>query len=41
LIKTTEGAIVGVMAVTGDTSENDEAVAIAGITAAGFVASAE
>lgn len=41
LIKSADGAILGVMAVTGDTSENDEAVVIAGIRAAGFVASAE
>lgn len=41
LIKSAEGAILGVMAVTGDTSENDEAVVIAGIKAAGFVPSGE
>ena len=41
LIKTVHGAIIGVMAVTGDTSENDEAVVIAGIKMAGFVPSAE
>jgi uncharacterized protein GlcG (DUF336 family) len=39
LIKSPEGAILGVMAVSGDTSENDELVAIAGIMAAGLVAS--
>lgn len=38
LIKTTAGATVGAVGVTGDTSDNDEAVAVAGITAAGFQA---
>ncbi|WP_193174655.1 GlcG/HbpS family heme-binding protein [Oricola nitratireducens] len=34
------GAIVGAVGVTGDTSDNDEACAIAGIEAAGFEADA-
>jgi uncharacterized protein GlcG (DUF336 family) len=32
------GEILGAVGITGDTSDNDEACAIAGITAAGFVA---
>jgi uncharacterized protein GlcG (DUF336 family) len=39
LVKSTDGTILGAVAVTGDTSENDEVCAIAGIQAAGFVAS--
>jgi uncharacterized protein GlcG (DUF336 family) len=35
-----EGAIVGAVGVTGDTSDNDAAVAVAGIEAAGFEAQA-
>ncbi len=31
-----DGAIIGAVGVTGDTSDNDEAVALAGITAAGL-----
>ena len=38
LVKTADGEIVGAAGVTGDTSDNDEACAIAGIEAAGFVA---
>ena len=38
LVKTKAGDIIGAVGVTGDTSENDEAAAIAGIEAAGFVA---
>jgi uncharacterized protein GlcG (DUF336 family) len=33
-----EGAIIGVVGISGDTSDNDEAAAKAGIEAAGFVA---
>lgn len=33
------GAVVGAVGVTGDTSENDAAVAVAGVAAAGFEAS--
>lgn len=35
-----DGAVVGAVGVTGDTSENDAAVAVAGVEAAGFGASA-
>ena len=35
-----EGAVVGAVGVTGDTSENDAAVAVAGIAAAGYEARA-
>ncbi len=38
LVKTKDGDLVGAVGVTGDTSDNDEACAIAGIEAAGFVA---
>jgi uncharacterized protein GlcG (DUF336 family) len=37
LIKDGDGAILGAVGVSGDTSDNDEAAAIAGITAAGLV----
>ncbi|WP_029352649.1 heme-binding protein [Bosea sp. 117] len=37
LIRDTEGAVIGAVGISGDTSENDEAAAAAGITAAGFV----
>jgi uncharacterized protein GlcG (DUF336 family) len=37
LIKTAEGQIIGAVGVSGDTSDNDEAAAIGGIQAAGFV----
>lgn len=40
LVKTKSGEIIGAVGVTGDTSDNDEAAAIAGIEAAGFVADA-
>ena len=33
-----DGAIIGAVGITGDTSDNDEAAAIAGIEAAGFTA---
>jgi uncharacterized protein GlcG (DUF336 family) len=36
LIKTTDGAIAGAVGISGDTSDNDEAAAMAGIAAAGF-----
>lgn len=38
LIKTAEGVTVGVVGVSGDTSDNDELAAIAGIKAVGLVA---
>jgi uncharacterized protein GlcG (DUF336 family) len=38
LILDTEGEIVGAVGISGDTSDNDEAAAIAGIEAAGFKA---
>jgi uncharacterized protein GlcG (DUF336 family) len=38
LIRDKEGAIVGAVGITGDTSDNDEACAVAGIEAIGFVA---
>jgi uncharacterized protein GlcG (DUF336 family) len=36
LVKTKTGEVIGSVGVTGDTSDNDEAAAIAGIEAAGF-----
>jgi len=36
LIKNSDGAIIGAVGITGDTSDNDEIAAIAGIDAAGF-----
>ncbi len=38
LIRDASGAIVGAVGISGDTSDNDEAAAIAGIEAAGFTA---
>src|SRR3546814_323701 len=38
LVRDAEGTIVGAVGVTGDTSDNDEACAIAGIEAAGYSA---
>ena len=38
LIRDANGAIVGAAGISGDTSDNDEAAAIAGIAAAGFEA---
>jgi len=38
LIRDGSGAIVGAVGISGDTSDNDEAAAIAGIEAAGFTA---
>lgn len=40
LVRDRKGAILGAVGVTGDTSENDAAVAVAGIEAAGFTAEA-
>lgn len=40
LIRDQSGAIVGAVGISGDTSDNDEAAAIAGIEAAGFAADA-
>lgn len=40
LIKDETGTILGAVGITGDTSDNDEACAIAGIEAAGFTADA-
>lgn len=37
LVKDKKGAIIGAVGITGDTSDNDELAAIAGIEAAGFV----
>lgn len=36
LVKDRKGAIIGAVGITGDTSDNDEIAAIAGIEAAGF-----
>jgi uncharacterized protein GlcG (DUF336 family) len=36
LVKNSAGAIIGAVGITGDTSDNDEIAAIAGIEAAGF-----
>lgn len=38
LIRSQEGELLGAVGITGDNSDNDEACAIAGIEAAGFVA---
>jgi uncharacterized protein GlcG (DUF336 family) len=38
LVRDAEGSIVGAVGVTGDTSDNDEACAVAGIEAAGYSA---
>lgn len=40
LIRNASGAIIGAAGVSGDTSDNDEAAAVAGIKAAGLVADA-
>ncbi len=37
LVKSTDGKILGAVGVSGDTSDNDEAAALAGITAAGLI----
>ena len=38
LIRDAQGAVIGVVGVSGDTSDNDEAAAVAGIKASGLVA---
>ena len=38
LIRSQEGALLGAVGVSGDTSDNDEVCAVAGIAAAGLVA---
>ena len=38
LIKDANGALLGAVGISGDTSDNDEAAAIAGIEAAGLTA---
>lgn len=40
LVTNTDGQIVGAVGISGDTSDNDEACAVAGIEAAGFIARA-
>ena len=40
LIRDKKGAILGAVGISGDTSDNDELAAIAGIEAAGLVADA-
>lgn len=40
LVRTADGDLIGAVGITGDTSDNDEACAIAGIKAVGFVADA-
>lgn len=41
LVRSSEGELLGAVGVTGDSSDNDEAVAIAGIEAAGLTAQPE
>jgi uncharacterized protein GlcG (DUF336 family) len=41
LVRDAQGALVGAVGVTGDTSENDEAAAVAGIEGSGLVAQPE
>ena len=41
LIRTAEGELVGAIGISGDTSDNDEAAALAGIAAAGLTAQTE
>lgn len=38
LVRDAEGALLGVVGISGDTSDNDEAAAVAGIAAAGLLA---
>lgn len=38
LVKTSDGELIGAVGVSGDTSDNDELVAVAGCEAVGFVA---
>ena len=40
LIRSKAGAVIGAVGITGDTSDNDEACAVAGIEAAGYAADA-
>ena len=40
LVRDASGAILGAVGISGDTSDNDEAAAVAGIEAAGFTAEA-
>eukprot|EP01034_Spumella_vulgaris_P001588 gene1588-2099_t len=40
LVRTAAGDLIGAVGITGDTSDNDEACAVAGIEAVGFVADA-
>ncbi len=40
LVKDADGAVIGAVGVTGDTSDNDAAAAVAGVEAAGFTAQA-
>lgn len=37
LVRNAEGAVIGAIGVTGDTSDNDEKCALAGVTAAGLL----
>ena len=41
LLRTAEGELVGAVGISGDTSDNDEAAALAGIAAAGLTAQTE
>jgi uncharacterized protein GlcG (DUF336 family) len=41
LVRDTDGALLGAVGVTGDTSDHDEAAAVAGVEAAGLTAQAE
>jgi uncharacterized protein GlcG (DUF336 family) len=38
LVKTADGIVLGAVGISGDTSDNDEICAVAGITAAGLIA---
>jgi uncharacterized protein GlcG (DUF336 family) len=40
LVRNEAGAVVGAVGISGDTSDNDEACAVAGIDAAGLAANA-
>lgn len=40
LVKTAEGVLIGALGITGDTSDNDEAAAVAAIAKAGLVSDA-
>lgn len=41
LVRDADGALLGAVGVTGDTSDNDEAAAVAGIAGAGLIAQAD